>query len=137
MAGATSTGWREPASPVMLSGGPREPDPPDPDAPRPFFRGFFDKIGSCLNFLCCCWLLKNCFGGPLGPPEAPRRPDPPGPPGRHDGVKELARPPHCQRTPACTASTEAGGYAMPTHDSSTHAVHPEAYSYREYVRTLP
>jgi hypothetical protein len=57
--------------------------------------------GCSLNFLCCCWLLKNCFGGPLGPPEAPRRPDPPEspvPPGRHDAVKE-AGPPYCENTP--------------------------------------
>ncbi|KAG4122447.1 hypothetical protein ERO13_D11G267701v2 [Gossypium hirsutum] len=28
-----------------------------------------------LSFLCCCWLLGDCFGGPMGPP------GPPGPPG--------------------------------------------------------
>jgi hypothetical protein len=62
---AASTGWREPASPVMLSGGPREPGPPDPDAPRPFFRGFFDKIGSWyVNLLSNFCKFYNYFTNP-------------------------------------------------------------------------
>ncbi|XP_062144992.1 uncharacterized protein LOC133852280 [Alnus glutinosa] len=123
---------------AMLSGGPREPPGPGgrgqlgPDAPRPFFWGFFDKIGSCLNFLCCCRLLKNGFGGPLSPPEPPRLPDPPespGPPRRHVGVKELAEPPYCESTPACVVA-DAGRYATPTptHDSSTRGARQICYA---------
>ncbi|KAK8589377.1 hypothetical protein V6N13_088226 [Hibiscus sabdariffa] len=56
-----------PGGPSGWGGGP----PPGPG----FFNGFCDFIGSCVNFVCCCWLFRDCFGGPGGPP------GPPGPPG--------------------------------------------------------
>ncbi|CAN8314515.1 unnamed protein product [Cochlearia groenlandica] len=34
-----------------------------------FFSGFSNMICSCLSCVCCCWLLRDCFGGP--PPQAP------------------------------------------------------------------
>ena len=40
---------------------------------------FFCFLGS-LSFLCCCWLLQDCFGGPFGPPGPPGPPGPFGPP---------------------------------------------------------
>ncbi|XAR52518.1 hypothetical protein NMG60_11020645 [Bertholletia excelsa] len=44
-----------------------------------FFGGFCNAISACLSFLCCCWLLQDCFGGPLGPPGPPGPFGPPGP----------------------------------------------------------
>ncbi|OAY42179.1 hypothetical protein MANES_09G159200v8 [Manihot esculenta] len=54
--------------------GPGGPGPPGwgPPPPGPF-GGFCNIIGACLSFLCCCWLLQDCFGGPMG------HPGPPGP----------------------------------------------------------
>ncbi|KAK2637644.1 hypothetical protein Ddye_025439 [Dipteronia dyeriana] len=40
---------------------------------------FVDSSDGCLRFVCCCWLLQDCFGGPMGPPGGP--PGPPGPSG--------------------------------------------------------
>ncbi|KAK7332917.1 hypothetical protein VNO80_29674 [Phaseolus coccineus] len=65
-------------------GGPPGWGPPGPPGPG-FFGGFCDLINSCLSFLCCCWLLQDCFGGPPGPPRGPSGPprgpfSPPGPP---------------------------------------------------------
>ncbi|KAL9248056.1 hypothetical protein vseg_021419 [Gypsophila vaccaria] len=40
--------------------------PPSP-GPLPIFGGCGDFLCSCLSFLCCCWLLRDCFGGPPGP----------------------------------------------------------------------
>ncbi|KAI6701531.1 hypothetical protein NL676_015855 [Syzygium grande] len=61
------------------SGGPPGWGPPRPGPPG-FLGGFCDVIGSCLSLLCCCWLIRDCFGGPLGPPGPPGPPGPSGPP---------------------------------------------------------
>ncbi|KFK37541.1 hypothetical protein AALP_AA4G270400 [Arabis alpina] len=49
-------------------GGPGGPGPgwgPGPGGPiGGLFAGFSDMICSCLSCLCCCWLLRDCFGGP-------------------------------------------------------------------------
>uniref|UniRef100_A0A7N0UL48 Uncharacterized protein n=1 Tax=Kalanchoe fedtschenkoi TaxID=63787 RepID=A0A7N0UL48_KALFE len=48
--------------------------------PGPFgcLAGICDLVGSCLSCLCCCWLFRDCFGGPLGPggPPGPGGPRP-------------------------------------------------------------
>ncbi|XP_062178193.1 uncharacterized protein LOC133883031 [Alnus glutinosa] len=106
----------EPASAVMLSGGQREPpgpggwDPPGPGAPG----RFFCKIGSCLNFLCCCWFLKDCFGGPLSPPGPPGRPDP----ALEARAGTEAVPPYrVSERPACPAPVATAQECYPTCDS--------------------
>ncbi|KAJ9180165.1 hypothetical protein P3X46_008443 [Hevea brasiliensis] len=49
--------------------GPGRPGPPGWGPPPPgLFHGFCNIIAACLSFLCCCWLLQDCFGGPMGPP---------------------------------------------------------------------
>ncbi|KAH9688438.1 hypothetical protein KPL70_015122 [Citrus sinensis] len=57
----------------MAPGGPGGPPRWGPPllGPPDFFGGFCDVIGSCLSFLCRCWLLQGCFGGPMGPPGPP------------------------------------------------------------------
>ncbi|PON73946.1 hypothetical protein PanWU01x14_054960 [Parasponia andersonii] len=61
--------------------GPGGPGGPPVGVPPGFFGGICDVISSCLTFLCCCWLLQDCFGGgPLGPPGPPGPPGPFGPP---------------------------------------------------------
>ncbi|GMP56749.1 hypothetical protein CsSME_00021116 [Camellia sinensis var. sinensis] len=73
-------------------GGPGPPWPgPGPGPPAPFIPGGFcggfvnnlcSTISSCFYFVCCCWLLQDCFGDPPGPPSGPPGPPlgPPGPP---------------------------------------------------------
>ncbi|KAI9185636.1 hypothetical protein LWI28_009028 [Acer negundo] len=51
---------------------------PEPFVPPPA-RSVLCAI--CLSFLCCCWLLQDCFGGPMGLPGGP-----PGPPGPFGGL---------------------------------------------------
>ncbi|KAK6915490.1 hypothetical protein RJ641_020607 [Dillenia turbinata] len=69
---------------AMRPGGPGPPGwGPGPGGPPGPFGGFCNLISSCLGFLCCCWLLRDCFGGPLGPPGPPGPGPfggPPGPP---------------------------------------------------------
>ncbi|CAN0920538.1 hypothetical protein LINGRAHAP2_LOCUS32106 [Linum grandiflorum] len=58
--------------------GPAGPGPGP--GPGGLFGGLCQVIGCCLNFVCCCWLLQDCFGGPIGlpiPPPGPIGPPPP------------------------------------------------------------
>ncbi|KAL3750283.1 hypothetical protein ACJRO7_011303 [Eucalyptus globulus] len=69
----------------MRPGGPGGQPPgwgPPPPGPPGFLCGFCDVIGSCLSSLCCCLLIRECFGRPLEPPEPPGPPGPSGPPRR-------------------------------------------------------
>ncbi|KAJ7978053.1 hypothetical protein O6P43_007582 [Quillaja saponaria] len=60
-------------------GGPPGWGPLGPGGAPGLFGDFCDVIGSCLSFLCCRWLLQDCFGGPMGPPGPLGPPGPPPP----------------------------------------------------------
>ncbi|WCJ43262.1 hypothetical protein M5689_024017 [Euphorbia peplus] len=55
------------------------PPGPGPGPSGPFC-GLCDLLAACASFLCCCWLVQDCFGGPMGPPGPPGPPGPWGPP---------------------------------------------------------
>ncbi|KAL9272710.1 hypothetical protein AKJ16_DCAP16394 [Drosera capensis] len=62
-------GWGPPGGPGFGPGGPGfwGPGP----GLGGCFNGICDMFYSCFSCLCCCWLLRDCFGGPRpygGPP---------------------------------------------------------------------
>ncbi|KAJ7972893.1 Glycine-rich protein [Quillaja saponaria] len=72
---------------LVVAGGPGwGPGPGGPGGPGfgPGPGGFFggcanglcNMISSCFYCLCCCWLLRDCFGGPRGPSGPPGGPHP-------------------------------------------------------------
>nr|XP_009765984.1 PREDICTED: collagen alpha-3(IX) chain-like [Nicotiana sylvestris]XP_016511342.1 PREDICTED: collagen alpha-3(IX) chain-like [Nicotiana tabacum] len=77
-------GWGPPqgpgAQPMPAPRGPPGWGPPQgPVGPAGFVGSFCNFIGSCLSLFCCCWLLQDCFGRPMGPPgpTGPYGPPPP------------------------------------------------------------